>query len=114
MAAILGVMVWLKPGPQTAAAAPVAAAQPASADAVPYSQVAKVFSQHCVVCHSSTGLAQKNVKLDVAGEVAQHTQQIYQQVVVLKKMPFGNPDSLNAQERELVKRWFESGASTAP
>jgi len=54
------------------------------------------------------------VKLDSPQEVAQHTQQIYQQVVVLRKMPFGNPEGLSADERDLVKRWFESGASTAP
>ena len=79
-----------------------------------YSEVSKVFAQHCVLCHNATGLAQKNVKLDSPQEVAAHTQQIYQQVVVLKKMPFGNPDSLNAEERDLIKRWYEGGASTAP
>ena len=113
---ILGVIAWLRPGPKPAAAAAPASApasQPA-AGAVPYSEVAKVFAQHCVLCHSATGLAQKNVKLDSPGEVAQHTQQIYQQVVVLRKMPFGNPEGLSADERDLVKRWFESGASTAP
>ncbi|PWB18391.1 urate hydroxylase PuuD [Comamonas sp. JNW] len=113
---ILGVIAWLRPGPKPAAAAAPASApasQPA-AGAVPYGEVAKVFAQHCVLCHSATGLAQKNVKLDSPGEVAQHTQQIYQQVVVLRKMPFGNPEGLSADERDLVKRWFESGASTAP
>ncbi|WP_021024728.1 urate hydroxylase PuuD [Comamonas sp. B-9] len=113
---ILGVIAWLRPGPKPAAAAAPASApasQPA-AGAVPYGEVAKVFAQRCVLCHSATGLAQKNVKLDSPGEVAQHTQQIYQQVVVLRKMPFGNPDGLSADERDLVKRWFESGASTAP
>ena len=118
VAAILGVMAWLKPAPQAAAAPGAASAAvasaPAAAGAVPYSEVAKVFTQHCVVCHSSTGLAQKNVKLDTPAEVGAHTQQIYQQVVVLKKMPFGNPDGLSADERDLVKRWFEGGASVAP
>ena len=109
VAVILGVMVWLKPGPQAAASA----AAPAKTTAT-YSDVSKIFAQHCVVCHNSTGLAQKNVKLDSPQEVAMHAQQIYQQVVVLKKMPFGNPGSLSADERDLVKRWFENGASTAP
>lgn len=111
---ILGVIAWLRPGPKPAVTAtPAPASQPA-AGAVPYAEVAKVFAQHCVLCHSATGLAQKNVKLDSPQEVAQHTQQIYQQVVVLRKMPFGNPEGLSADERDLVKRWFESGASTAP
>ncbi len=114
VAVIIGVMIMLKPMPKPAVAASAVPAAAAPAGAVPYADVAKVITQHCVVCHSSTGLAQKNIKLDTPTEVATHTQQIYQQVVVLKKMPFGNPDSLSADERDLVKRWFESGANTAP
>ncbi|MNR49467.1 hypothetical protein D3C85_1688430 [compost metagenome] len=63
-----------------------------------------------MVCHSSATLAQKNVKLDAPDEVKSHAAQIYQQVVVLRKMPFGNPGALTAEERDLVKRWYEGGA----
>ena len=117
VAVIMGVFAMLRPMPKAAAAAAPVATQAAAAPAagaVGYQQVSKVFAQHCVLCHNATGLAQKNVKLDSPQEVAAHTQQIYQQVVVLKKMPFGNPDSLNAEERDLIKRWYEGGASTAP
>ncbi|MNW19404.1 hypothetical protein D3C71_2193790 [compost metagenome] len=64
-----------------------------------------------MVCHNSTTLAQKNVKLDAPDEVKLHAAQIYQQVVVLRKMPFGNPGALSDAERDLVKRWYEGGAS---
>ena len=43
-----------------------------------------------------------------------HAQQIYQQVVQLRKMPFGNPGALSDEERETFKRWYENGASIAP
>jgi uncharacterized membrane protein len=115
--AILAVGIWLKPTDKPAAAAPAPAAgatAPAAAASGGYDQVSKIFAQHCVVCHNSNGLAQKNVKLDSVAEVATHTQQIYQQVVILKKMPFSNPDGLSADERDQIKRWFEGGASMTP
>jgi uncharacterized membrane protein len=43
--------------------------------------------------------------------VKSHAQQIYQQVVQLKKMPFGNPAALSDDERNLIKTWYESGAA---
>ena len=118
--AIIAVATWLSPTDKPVAAAPAPAVSAAnatgtpSANAVGYDQVSKIFAQHCVMCHNSNGLAQKNVKLDSATEVATHTQQIYQQVVILKKMPFGNPDGISADERDLIKRWFEGGAPTTP
>lgn len=44
-------------------------------------------------------------------DVKSHAQQIYAQVVQLRKMPFGNPGALSDDERNMVKRWYESGAS---
>lgn len=111
--ALVGVMVliitaiWLKPAPS----APVASATAAAAAGVPgYDALNTVITQHCVVCHNSATLAQKNVKLDSPAEVKSHAAQIYQQVVMLRKMPFGNPGALSAEERDLVKRWYEGGA----
>ena len=68
------------------------------------------MEQHCVVCHSSQTIAQKNVKFDTPEDVKQHAQAIYQQVVLLRKMPFGNPGALSAAEFETFKQWFEGGA----
>lgn len=108
---LIGTALWLKPVPAPAAAAAPPAAPVAAADgAVGYAQLAPFFQQHCVVCHGSA-LQQKNVRLDSAEQVKAHAQQIYQQVVQLRKMPFGNPGALTEDERDLVKRWYESGAS---
>ena len=96
--------------PGAEAAAPVAAAAPAADGAVGYAQMAPFFQQHCVVCHGAA-LQQKNVRLDSPEQVKAHAQQIYQQVVQLRKMPFGNPGALSDDERGMVKRWYESGAS---
>jgi len=110
---LVATAVWLKPVAKPAAAVPAASAAPAptAAAGVPgYEAMAPLFTQHCVVCHSAATLAQKNVKLDAPGEVKLHASQIYQQVVVLRKMPFGNPGALSDAERDLVKRWYEGGA----
>ena len=103
---LLGVVVWLKP-----AAPAVSAAAPAAAG---YEQLHAVIQKHCVVCHSANTVAQKNVKFDTPQDVKSHAQQIYQQVVQLRKMPFGNPGALSDEERETFKRWYENGASIAP
>ena len=103
---LLGVVVWLKP-----AAPAVSAAAPAAAG---YEQLHAVIQKHCVVCHSANTIAQKNVKFDTPQDVKSHAQQIYQQVVQLRKMPFGNPGALSDEERETFKRWYEKGASIAP
>jgi len=103
---LLGVVLWLKP-----AAPAVSAAAPAAAG---YEQLHAVMQKHCVVCHSANTVAQKNVKFDTPQDVKSHAQQIYQQVVQLRKMPFGNPGALSDEERETFKRWYENGASIAP
>ncbi|WP_330995867.1 c-type cytochrome, partial [Comamonas testosteroni] len=92
-----------------AAAAPAAAA-PAAAGGEGFAKVNAIFQQHCVVCHG-TAIQQKAVRLDSPEAVTSHAQQIYQQVVQLKKMPFGNPGALSEDERNLIKTWYESGAA---
>ncbi|KGH28168.1 urate hydroxylase PuuD [Comamonas testosteroni] len=141
VAALLAVFVWLKPAPvaatapaaaapaapapaataapaapaaegaatASAAAAPAAAA-PAAAGGEGFAKVNAIFQQHCVVCHG-TAIQQKAVRLDSPEAVKSHAQQIYQQVVQLKKMPFGNPGALSEDERNLIKTWYESGAA---
>ena len=69
-----------------------------------------VLQQHCVLCHGAA-IQQKSVRLDSPEAVKSHAQQIYQQVVQLRKMPFGNPAALSDDERNLIKTWYESGAA---
>ncbi|MEG0149491.1 MAG: hypothetical protein RR701_08905, partial [Comamonas sp.] len=89
-------------------AAPAVAAAAAGGDG--FAKVNAVFQQHCVLCHGAA-IQQKSVRLDSPEAVKSHAQQIYQQVVQLRKMPFGNPGALSDDERNLVKNWYESGAS---
>ncbi|MEZ2739579.1 urate hydroxylase PuuD [Comamonas jiangduensis] len=128
---LLGVIAWLKPVPPAAVAASPAviapvgqsvlqgdtekkseesAPQAGGASAGSYEKVHAIMQQHCMVCHSAATIAQKNVKFDTPQDIKSHAQQIYQQVVLLRKMPFGNPGALSDDERAAFQQWFESGA----
>jgi len=39
---------------------------------------------------------------------------VMQQAVVQRQMPLNNATSISEAERELLRRWFEAGASTTP
>ena len=107
---IAGVAAWLKPAPR-----PAAAASTGGTMAVPaYGEVHGVMERACMVCHSAKTIAQKNVMFDTPDEVKSHAQQIYTQVVQLRKMPFGNPAGLTDDERDMFRRWYEGGAPTGP
>ncbi|AVP58358.1 urate hydroxylase PuuD [Pulveribacter suum] len=112
VAVLLGVIAWLKPAPQAVASAAPAAGAPVQGDAS-FAAVNALITQQCVLCHGAA-IAQKNVRLDSPQGIKDHAQQIYQQVVQLKKMPFGNPGALSDEERGAFKRWFEGGAPTTP
>ena len=100
--AIVGLIAWLAPerprGGAQAAAAPVA-----------YAQVRAVIDQRCAICHGDA-VQQKGVSLQTAELLGRHAQQVYQQAVVLRQMPFGNATQMTEEERALVKRWYEGGA----
>ena len=69
--AVLGLtIVWMKPAP---VAAPAASAVPA---AVSFADVQKVLEQRCYMCHGAA-VQQKNLRVDVPAQVAQHAQNIY-------------------------------------
>ncbi len=104
--AVLGLtIVWMKPAP--------VAPQPAAAQAapVPYAEVQKVLEQRCYMCHGAA-VQMKNVRLDSPDQVAAHAQAVYQQVVVTKIMPMNNATGITDAERNLIGRWFQSGART--
>ena len=101
---IVAMIVWLKPAD--------AALTKATAAAPPdYAQVQGVLAQRCYLCHGEQ-VQMKNVRLDSADNVKLHAQNIYQQVVVSQAMPMNNSTAITADERLLIKRWFEAGAAT--
>ena len=106
--AVLGLtIVWMKPAP---VAAPAASAVPA---AVSFADVQKVLEQRCYMCHGAA-VQQKNLRVDVPAQVAQHAQNIYQQVVATKVMPLGNATQMTDAERALIAQWYQAGAKTTP
>ena len=106
--AVLGLtIVWMKPAP---VAAPAASAAPA---AVSFADVQKVLEQRCYMCHGAA-VQQKNLRVDVPAQVAQHAQNIYQQVVATKVMPLGNATQMTDAERALIAQWYQEGAKTTP
>ena len=82
----------------------MAAAAPAG-----YAEVRAVIDQRCAICHGEA-VQQKGVALQSPELLRQHAQQVYQQTVVLKLMPFNNATQMTEDERTLLKRWFEAGA----
>jgi uncharacterized membrane protein len=100
---IVALVVWRLPAPSPAAAAAAPAGKVTMAD------VKAIVDRRCVLCHNAE-TQQKGVALHTPELIHQHAQQIYQQVVVLKLMPFGNATQMTDPERALVKRWFEAGA----
>lgn len=97
---VAGVAVWLAP-----AASPVSAAQ----RPVRFAEVQAVVAERCAMCHNEQ-VVNKNVQLHTAALVSRHAQAIYQQSVVQKTMPLNNATQMTPAERELLRRWFESGA----
>ena len=100
---ILGVIVWLRP-------APVAPSAQASTAAVSFQQVSAVLEQRCLSCHGAQ-VQMKNVRFDTPEGVKQHALSIYQQAVVTRQMPMNNATGITEEERGLIKRWYEAGAS---
>jgi uncharacterized membrane protein len=100
-ALLLGLAVALKPAPRPAA--------PAAAAPATYAELKAVLEQRCAVCHNAV-VAQKNVALHTPELVQQHAQAIYQQSVVLRRMPQNNATQITEEERELIRRWFRAGA----
>jgi uncharacterized membrane protein len=100
---ILGVIVWLRPAPATPSAQ-------TNTVAVSFQQVSAVFEQRCLSCHGAQ-IQMKNVRFDTPEGVKQHALGIYQQAVVTRQMPMNNATGITEDERGLIKRWYEAGAS---
>ena len=105
---LIGVIIWLRPAPATPSMASAAAAGPVS-----YAQIQPILAQRCNSCHGEQ-LQMKNIRLDSPALVSTHAQNVYQQVVITRQMPMNNATGLTEDERGLIKRWFEAGASTTP
>ncbi len=79
-------------------------------------ELKRVTDLRCLSCHAGKptmpGLdaPPKGMVMDTPERIRAQAFQIHQQTVVAKAMPPGNITAMTAEERELVDRWFRSGA----
>ncbi|HEY4079448.1 MAG TPA: urate hydroxylase PuuD [Burkholderiaceae bacterium] len=74
---------------------------------VSLAEVRTVVDARCVMCHNAQ-IQNKGIRLDTDEALQQHAQQLYQQAVLLKTMPFNNATQITDAERALLGRWYES------
>jgi len=102
-----------------AVAAPAASGAASAASAVAVSAAARpgsfaamkaVVDQRCVLCHNAQ-VQNKGIELDRPDLIRQHAQEVFQQAVLLKNMPLNNATGITDQEREVIRQWYDAGAS---
>ncbi len=106
VALILALGWWMRPQPTGAVAAPGASVPVAAS----WSDVQKILEQRCTMCHGAQA-QMKNVQLDTAEGLRQHSQAVYQQTVLGRTMPMNNSTGITEAERAIIGRWFLAGAS---
>jgi uncharacterized membrane protein len=115
VAAMVAVIVWLRPVPVVDAGSNAINSIATSADATGaksqngYKVLQSMLSQRCYLCHGPL-VQMKNVRLDSPENVKLHAQNIYQQVVVTRIMPMNNATGISEVERQFINQWFEAGA----
>ena len=88
----------------------------APARTVTFAQAAAVIQQRCTPCHSATPVqagftsAPNGVMFDTPDQITARAQQIYQQAVVTRNMPFGNLTNITPDERDTLAAWYAEGA----
>jgi uncharacterized membrane protein len=81
-----------------------------------FAQAQAVVAQRCQPCHSATPVqpgftsAPNGVTFDTPDQIVARSQQIYQQAVVTKNMPFGNLTNITQEERDVLGAWVQAGA----
>jgi uncharacterized membrane protein len=89
---------------------------PTSQANVTFAQAQAVIARRCQPCHSAAPTqpgfpeAPNGVVFDMPDQIIGRAQQIYQQAVVTKNMPFANLTNITQDERDLLAAWVQSGA----
>ena len=104
---IAGVISYMRPDPIEPSSVS------ASTEQVTYAEVQKIFEARCYSCHGAQ-VQMKNLRFDSPAEVQKNAANMYQQSVVLAQMPMNNATGITPEERQTIKRWYESGAPTTP
>jgi uncharacterized membrane protein len=83
---------------------------------VTFNQAQAVIARRCQPCHSAQPIqpgfpqAPNGVTFDAPDQIVSRAQQIYQQAVVTKNMPFGNLTNMTQDERDVLAAWVQAGA----
>ena len=91
-------------------------ATPSSGANVTFAQAQAVIRQRCAPCHSiaptQPGFTAppNGVTFDTSDQIVGRAQDIYQQAVVTRNMPFGNLTNITDDERNLLAAWVQEGA----
>jgi uncharacterized membrane protein len=116
-----GRVVWAIPASAAVAVIALAVALaprnvPAAQTTVSFTQAQAVIAQRCLPCHSAQPIqpgypqAPNGVMFDTSEQIVGRAQQIYQQAVVTKNMPFGNLTNITQAERDVLAGWVQQGA----
>jgi uncharacterized membrane protein len=98
-------------------ARPQNAATAATSGPVPFAAAREVIDRRCLPCHSATPtddvftVAPGAVTFDSPDEIKRQADRIMARAVVSKTMPLGNKTGMTEDERALLGRWIEEGAS---
>ncbi|MBP6333862.1 MAG: urate hydroxylase PuuD [Bacteroidia bacterium] len=88
-----------------------------SNEIVSFSEVQPIIQKRCVSCHSAKPtddvltVAPNAVMFDTPEEIRKKADRIMVRVVQTKTMPQGNKTGVTEEERELLGRWLQQGAS---
>jgi uncharacterized membrane protein len=83
---------------------------------VTFAQVQPIIQQRCVPCHSATPTVPgftappNGVTFDTPDQIVARAQQINEQAVVARTMPFGNLTNITQSERDRLGAWVKEGA----
>jgi uncharacterized membrane protein len=99
------VIIWMRPESTSAATA--------SSQPMGYAQVQIVLEQRCYMCHGAQ-VQMKNVRLDSPEALKRNAPTVYQMAVVTKVMPMNNATGITEDERALIGRWYQGGATVSP
>ena len=111
-AGIAAAIIIATPG----AAAPLAATGAQAGEAVSFADVRVVIAARCASCHSSAPTdalfraPPNGIAFDSPQQIQALTARILERAVVQRTMPFANQSGMTDAERDLLRRWIESGA----
>jgi len=89
---------------------------PGAARDASFAEVNRVLHARCVSCHSAASdhptapVAAAGVMFDTPREIKAWAPRIFERAVTTRTMPLANLTGMTEREREVVRRWYASGA----